>query len=87
MDELEEHKIATWRGKVLERFYTHCGIHNLLFIEPLKWIELLITEQLLDYSHPLISIDPDSSLYEGVRVLLQHKVHYSLTLLSTFLSK
>ena len=36
MDELEEHKIATWRGKVLESFYTHCGIYNLLFIEPLK---------------------------------------------------
>ena len=37
MDELEEHKIATWRGKVLESFYTHCGIHNLLlFTEPLK---------------------------------------------------
>ncbi|KAK2145884.1 hypothetical protein LSH36_649g00005 [Paralvinella palmiformis] len=45
MDELEEHKIATWR------------------------------EVLHDYSRPLIHTDPDSSLFDAIKILCTNKVH------------
>ncbi|XP_072179451.1 5'-AMP-activated protein kinase subunit gamma-1-like [Diadema setosum] len=45
MDELEEHKIATWR------------------------------EVLKEKARPLVWIDPDQSLFEAVRMLIQQKIH------------
>lgn len=45
MDELEEHKIETWRDVLKEK------------------------------ARPLVSIDPDMSLYEAVKMLIQQKIH------------
>ncbi|XP_071803620.1 5'-AMP-activated protein kinase subunit gamma-1-like isoform X1 [Asterias amurensis] len=45
MDELEEHKIATWRDVLSKK------------------------------ARPLVWIDPDASLFEAVRMLIQSKIH------------
>ncbi|CAH1789827.1 unnamed protein product [Owenia fusiformis] len=54
MDELEEHKIETWRDHV---------------------ITLRLAEVLKDDYKPLVSIDPDSSLFDAIRTLIHNRVH------------
>ncbi len=98
MNELESHKLVTWRGMldfvpshdsekktIVDLYHSirkcqldirhsndkpSCSFINLKMV----YILLIFVEELQDYNAPLIHIDPDASLYEGVRVLLQHKV-------------
>ncbi|XP_060784817.1 5'-AMP-activated protein kinase subunit gamma-3b isoform X2 [Neoarius graeffei] len=76
--ELEEHKIETWRGGCVQ-FYsyslyldTYFQFHQCLS----SCIFYLVSEVYLQYSiSTLISITPESSLFDAVYSLLKNKIH------------
>ena len=67
MEELEEHKLSTWRGK------------KVIWYREWHYNDILLTRNyLLDVLNDvkdLIYINPDASLYDAIRILIHNKIH------------
>ena len=60
MEELEEHKLSTWRGKKVD---CHIAFAHDYFKDVLNDVK------------DLIYINPDASLYDAIRILIHNKIH------------
>ena len=67
MSELEEHRITTWRGAHPRDVMPHDTMTSLNLA--------VVADEFVCDSRPLVSIDPDSSLFEAIRLLVEHRVH------------
>ena len=61
MEELEEHKLSTWRGK---KVIWHIILLTRNFLS-----------DVLNDVKDLIYINPDASLYDAIRILIHNKIH------------
>jgi 5'-AMP-activated protein kinase, regulatory gamma subunit len=68
MDQLEEHKLVTWRSK----FETFSAKLN--FFLNFQLFFLLPADALNDYVN-LVSISPDASLYDAIKTLIHSRIH------------
>ena len=68
MSELEEHRITTWRGAHPRDVIPHNAMTSLNLVVD-------VADEFVCDSRPLVSIDPDSSLFEAIRLLVEHRVH------------
>ncbi len=66
MEELEEHKLVTWRSTLGSRSRRAVSSAYLLYLFP--------TDALTE-TKDLIWIDPDASLFEAIRILIKNKIH------------
>lgn len=66
MDQLEEHKLVTWRSESLTLIFLNFTIHS---IQP-----SLLSDALNDYVN-LVSISPDASLYDAIKTLIHSRIH------------
>ena len=67
MEELEEHKLSTWRGEILFQFQEDLRVE--------KRNEQLINADVLNDVKDLIYIHPDASLYDAIKTLIHNKIH------------
>lgn len=67
MEELEEHKLSTWRGEILFPFQED--------LREEKRNEQLIHADVLNDVKDLIYIHPDASLYDAIKTLIHNKIH------------
>lgn len=67
MDQLEEHKLVTWRSK-LKNFFWRIMIELFLIVFQLS------LDALNDHVN-LVSISPDASLYDAIKTLIHSRIH------------
>ena len=67
MEELEEHKLSTWRGEIFFQFQEDLRVE--------KRNEQLINADVLNDVKDLIYIHPDASLYDAIKTLIHNKIH------------
>lgn len=65
MDQLEEHKLDTWRSK---------SLILLLYVQFVNKFPLP-TGVLKAQVQPLVSISPDASLYDAIKTLIHNRIH------------
>ncbi|KAH8294826.1 hypothetical protein KR018_003478 [Drosophila ironensis] len=65
MEQLEEHKLDTWRSKRYQRIRRNRFLYKL--ISP--------TGVLHNQVMPLVSIGPDASLYDAIKILIHSRIH------------
>ena len=63
MEELEDHKVDIWRSEFVFYLFFVCLLINSLI------------DMLKEKTRPLVSIEPDESLFNAIKMLLQNKVH------------
>lgn len=75
MDELEEHKLDTWRGRIfLPEILLHISNHFTVFCL-LLMLHRIFSDVLKDQEMPLVSIGPDASLYTAISTLIKNRIH------------
>ena len=67
MEELEEHKLSTWRGEITD-------IRKKILTRNEPFAEVLNDVKDLIYIHP------DASLYDAIKTLIHNKIHRYLIL-------
>lgn len=71
MDQLEEHKLDTWRSEYQATefpFNTGWNFNHHFVISIFKGV---LKAQVM----PLVSIGPDASLYDAIKILIQNRIH------------
>lgn len=66
MDQLEEHKLDTWRSKSRQ---FHTCTQSIIFDH------LSSTDVLKAQVMPLVSISPDASLFDAIKTLIHNRIH------------
>ena len=61
MEELEEHKLSTWRGEI--QWYVYFSF------------KIISVADVLQDVKDLIYIHPDASLYDAIKMLILNKIH------------
>lgn len=67
MEQLEEHKLDTWRSKhtIREKEIVPLTIYIFFYILGVLHNEVM----------PLVSIGPDASLYDAIKILIHNRIH------------
>lgn len=78
MDQLEEHKLDTWRSmynknKII-KLTIILSVHSYTYHYSYSNIYYFI-DVLKKQVQPLVSISPDSSLYEAIKTLIHNRIH------------
>lgn len=71
MDELEEHKLETWRSKTIAK--KKC--QSIVLTSLASLLNLHFADVLQQECKPLASISPDASLFDAIYTLINNRIH------------